>query len=365
MSTQNNINSLKQSLTKELGVVNFISPSRALEIVNLVNDVYETAQIQDINENVSAQGFNGNTTAKLDYGINVITSANVTNFAIRLPFPPVKGRTVTIINTSGIPLIVYPSVSGGSINGVVNGTATIPSDNNAYTFTCWENPLPGAWSWTPPATNQYDSGDVTFNCTGIDKIQSIINNAIQGESNTFSSSTGWGFDCLNTSNIIASGLPGSFVAAIRPSPSWSQITRIKVYSNILTGQNPQWGLMQGSTYNAYGVSTGALVGTVSGGSAGNYAGVDGSYKTLGSVVPGTPAVGALSANVGDPGTKYGIMDYTNQPVFPGSGFGNIYVGQETVNSQLCNIWVGRAWQMQIQSNAILTGVKYRFFIEYN
>jgi hypothetical protein len=121
---------------------------------------------QPVNEDAEVTGVSAETTTTyLSYGVNVVTTSDASNYAIRLPYPPVKGRTVTIINTTSIPIVVYPSITGGSINGVVNGTATIPADNNAYTFTCWENPLPGAWSWTPPSTNQLVSVDLTVSHT--------------------------------------------------------------------------------------------------------------------------------------------------------------------------------------------------------
>lgn len=142
------------------------------QLVRLVNpsgaEFFVTAtyfDTQAINETVSAEGTDGDTTAYLDYGINVITTADASNYAIRLPYPPIKGKTVTIINTTSIPIVVYPSIVGGSINGVVDGTATIPADGKGYIFTCWENPLPGAWSWTAPSINQLVSVDLTVSHT--------------------------------------------------------------------------------------------------------------------------------------------------------------------------------------------------------
>jgi len=133
------------------------------ELIVKINSA--ASSTQPVNETISAEGTNGDTTAYLDYGVNVVTTADASNYAIRLPYPPIKGKTVTIINTTSIPIVVYPSITGGSINGVVNGTATIPADGKSYIFTCWENPLPGAWSWTPPAVSQLVSSVLTLSHT--------------------------------------------------------------------------------------------------------------------------------------------------------------------------------------------------------
>jgi hypothetical protein len=87
-----------------------------------------------------------NTTAYANYGINLITSSNATSYCLRLPETPVKGKAVTLINNSGINVVVFPSVIGGSINGVIDGVEIIPSDGKSYTYDCYENPLPGGWS---------------------------------------------------------------------------------------------------------------------------------------------------------------------------------------------------------------------------
>lgn len=88
----------------------------------------------------------GTTTSRLIYGLNVVQTADPSDYATRLPATPVKGRSVVVINNSLHKVRIYPSVAGGSLNGVVDGYVDIPADKQSYTLYCWENPLPGSWS---------------------------------------------------------------------------------------------------------------------------------------------------------------------------------------------------------------------------
>jgi hypothetical protein len=110
-----------------------------------------------------------NTTAYSNYGINLITTATSQSYCLRLPQTPTKGKTVTIINNSGINVTVFPSMVGGDINGMINGYTIIPSDGKSYSFDCYENPLPGGWSLgAAPVTGNtiINSGVVNWNFTG-------------------------------------------------------------------------------------------------------------------------------------------------------------------------------------------------------
>jgi hypothetical protein len=196
--------------------------SEQLTILNTLNQKYLSGDIvvvEPVAEDVSTNGVDGNTTAYLNYGINVITTADASNFAIRLPYPPVKGKTVTIINTTAFSISVYPSIVGGSINGVVDGVAIIPADKKSYFFTCWENPLPGAWSWTPPATNQFDSGIVNISHTNGNSTSARIWN----DTNKF---VGTSFPPISVGNSLSPQLGYYF------NGTKITFTRIKVYSNI-------------------------------------------------------------------------------------------------------------------------------------
>jgi hypothetical protein len=127
---------------------------------HIANIVQET-----VYDNFLPSGSNISSSAYLNWGINLIPSASgMLDFACRLPNPPLKGRNVTIINTCGLDVHVYPSVNGGSIEGEIDGFAVVPSDGKSYTFICYENPLPGGWvvSNPLPIIGNYDTNNVNF-----------------------------------------------------------------------------------------------------------------------------------------------------------------------------------------------------------
>lgn len=308
------------------------------------------------------------TTTYLNYGINVINTASITAYAMRLPYPPIKGKTLTVVNTSGYPIVIYPSVDGGSINGVVNGSASVPSDGKSYVFTCWENPLPGAWSWTPPATNQYDSGDITFS-QAVASSQTIaaINNNLKIVGNGTYSSASFAYDGLNQpliyTPVLQTGYPTAF---FKVNPKWNSITKIKVYTNLSSASSGVFcRITSGDMANYYEIgTTNFVMGGASQGSASPFAGLD---KTLAQTVPGAslPA-GTLTPNVGDPGTVYDEMIASNSSLQFGSLVGDYYAGQYyDYNNDLRDLWYTRYICFNIRPFQNVTGFKFRFFIEYN
>ena len=134
----------------------------------------EIAPIYDISEfgggssqtvqPLNLQGTTNATTSQAIYGINVIDTATSSNLATRLP-DPVTGQQTTFVNNSSTSILVFPAYVGGKINGVVDGSASIPNDGKAYTFFCVDNPLPGAWVWSPPATGQIQLPRISVNHT--------------------------------------------------------------------------------------------------------------------------------------------------------------------------------------------------------
>ncbi len=112
------------------------------------------------------------TTLILEYGVNVIITSTATDFACRLPVPT-TGKRITVVNNSLMTVSLFPDYNAGPTgyligrinNGAPGAPAIIPPDGRAYDFICIENPLPGAWVWSPPATGQYDSGEITATTT--------------------------------------------------------------------------------------------------------------------------------------------------------------------------------------------------------
>ena len=73
-----------------------------------------------INDNLVLEGTTNASTSQSIYGVNIITTATFSDKATRLPAPK-TGKQTVFINNSLIPILVFPSVVGGEINGVVDG----------------------------------------------------------------------------------------------------------------------------------------------------------------------------------------------------------------------------------------------------
>lgn len=349
------------------------------EIAELARAILQSSAYT-INDDVVMTGTTADTTTTyMQYAYNVVNTATSSGFAARLPFPPVKGKSVVIVNLSGIPIVIYPSVTGGSINGAVNGSALIPSDGNAYTFFCYENPLPGAWSWTPPAVNQYDSREIVVTTPGGSNSVTMVAPDFFNTSVGLSSSGGGAIDPLFKKNV--SGLNG-LQSMAKPSTVWNSITKVKVYTNILTlsAGVGDVGLYSGGNYSIINNATGAETG-ISPVNSNPYVSGTTSSATW-QTVPGTPAAGAYSANIGDPGTKYiempcnffspNISFSVNGalPTFPSqsSTFGSVFLGTETdlLDNISYNKWFTQYfWLYLIPRGSAGATLKVRFFIEYN
>jgi len=319
------------------------------------------------------------TTLVLEYGVNIIVTATDTDFACRLPIP-VTGKRVIVINRSTRSISLFPSMAGGRINNyAIDAPAIIPPDGNAYDFICIENPLPGAWVWSPPAIGQYDSGEITTNTIPQRVYSSVAPNLVL-ENQGFYSANSFAVDGLNRPvlPLVLSNNPGpgsndNFVA-FKPSAGWNAIVKVKVYTNLawypFGSSNPQIGLTQGSGYSSYLPGTQTYVGQTPGFgfTVGNYnlnpAYAECDYQVAG-LAPGTfLPIGTLTPNIGDAGTAWGelVMNTYNGS---GSRVGTFYEGIDTNGNdyyftQMVN------FQINPFLNSIsLTGFKFRFFIEFN
>jgi len=352
----------------------------ARDLAAMAAAIVNTPPLQEtINDTVVMTGTTAATTSTfLVFGYNVISNATATNYAARLPNPPKKGMSTTVINTSGVPIVIYPSVTGGSINGVVNGAALVPADGKPYVFFCYENPLPGAWTWTPPAINQYDSGDITVTTQGSSNAITMVNPTFFNRSVGLSSSGGGALDPLFMKDVAgANGLQ----SMAKPSIIWNSITKVKVYTNILTLNVTSGGvgLYAGGNYsivnNLTGVETG--ISTVNSNPYVSDATASATWQT----VAGTPSAGAYSANIGDAGTKYielpvgffspfGTFSVNTTPTLnnTSSSFGSAFLGTEVETSTgiSYNKWFSQYFWLYIIPRGTAGGnLKVRFFIEYN
>jgi hypothetical protein len=182
---------------------------------------FSTANQTVVSNNLVANNTTSATSLVLSVGVNIITTSTLTDYACKLP-QPVTGQKVTIINRGQRPIAVFPSNIGGQINLLpINTPAIVPNDGSAYDFYCIENPLPGAWVWSPPATNQTDSGEISVSHTN-----GTPTNATGWDANIGFSGTSAGVDM--NGNLTLGG--GPWTGLTFPAT----VTRIKVYSNIVS-----------------------------------------------------------------------------------------------------------------------------------
>ena len=275
-------------------------------------------------------------------------------------------------------ILVFPSVVGGEINGVVNGFASIPNDGRAYIFYCTDNPLPGAWTWSPPATTQYDSGEITCDTIagpGVGRYNvGISNNYHQQADSGGATTTFWVFDCQVRDLIatyapdfeaVSSGDTGG-VSGTALSANIMNVTKIKIYTNahvsggwIFAGLNVACGT---TIYDS--ASPGGNF--ITNGPASALSGVVSTTGETWDVVPGaTLPINTLAPNIGDPGTYYVQWDPSMTSGFD-ANYINLgpaqYIGPHTNPGE--HVWYSGAWNFFIKPDVAFTDFKYRFIIEY-
>jgi hypothetical protein len=179
-----------------------------------------------------------NTTAYADYGINVISTSNTSSNCFRLPQTPTKGKTVTLINKSGMDVFVFPSVVGGSINGTIDGYFSIPSDGKSYSLDCYENPLPGGWSITnggSSTSTNLITNVITFNCTGSNKYLNFVNDSYKSSGSNYVTAMRWGglqypqYDLTKFQNSVRGHIYSDYFPG---QDIWTSVNTMTIYTNL-------------------------------------------------------------------------------------------------------------------------------------
>jgi len=187
--------------------------------------------------------------AQLNYGVNVITAADASNYCVKMPATPRKGKELTIINKSGVPIYVFGESAAASLNGIVGNHIVLPSDSIAYKFVCYDNPLPGGWSIVSAGASNVVISDIIGGVDGLLISQSTIPNpyyyqaaavvndsmyALNGVGVGFSSL--WASDLLNRPQHDASinffPNDGIVWCYFTPDPAWRKINNITIYTNL-------------------------------------------------------------------------------------------------------------------------------------
>jgi hypothetical protein len=328
-----------------------------------------------------ATGTNANNTKTvLNYGINVFTTITNTNYSAKLPIA-ITGQTVIVVNNTASALKLYPSMEGGAINNIQNNPVIIPPDGISYSFHCIQNPLPGAWTWNPPATAQFDSGNISISISsgtgfgGFNPFISAYDNVVK---NVLSGITSFNAGYNGKNKGLIQGSPSSpDTIYFKPATSWGSVTKIKVYTNATAAS--YMNLIANGEIDFYDTATGDIINngpSVGGALAWNV--------NIANVIPGTPVGGIIQPFVGAPGTCWGeyvlpssILSTANNTPFTSSVIGDQdfgdqlftgtfppeYVGQLVNNFYSCYL----SFQMQ-PMYAVAYGAnqtfQFRFIIEH-
>jgi len=119
-------------------------------VSNLTLDELEVNKLIQTQATIAASGTSLSSATLLTAGVNLVTSSDVNNIAVKLPQPQL-GLVINIVNTSTRDIKVYPYSSTDSILGRPAGEAyTIPADGQLYQVVCVQNPNVGVWSVVTP-----------------------------------------------------------------------------------------------------------------------------------------------------------------------------------------------------------------------
>jgi len=276
------------------------------------------------------------TTLVLEYGVNVIITSTVSDYACKLPLPT-TGKRVVVVNSSSFPVSLFPSMEGGQVNNyAIDAPAIIPADGRAYDFICVENPLPGAWVWSPPATAQLDSGEIVVSHT----------------TGSATNATGFSTATLTYAGIgagVSGGnltLSGNFTTVLFPATA----VRVKCYTNILSADVGNF------IPDAIGVQLSTAF--LDSASSSSLATVFNQPLFGTSLLPEEGVlfapIGTLNspAEIGDTDTMYTIYDYEFNGIDDQIGTGGLFSSAYYT------------FGMLIPASAATKTYKFRFFIEY-
>ena len=186
---------------------------------------------------------------QLNYGVNIISAADASNYCVKMPATPRKGKELTVINTSGIPIYVFGESTAASLNNIIGNHIVLPSDGVAYKFVCYDNPLPGGWSIVSAGASNVVTSDIIGGTDGLLISQSTIPNPYYYQSVSIVNdsmyalngvgigvSSMWAYDLLNQPhhNAGINFFPNDGIVwcYFTPDPAWRKINNITIYTNL-------------------------------------------------------------------------------------------------------------------------------------
>ena len=121
-------------------------------VTNLTLDELQVNKLVQTQATIAASGTSLASATLLTAGVNLVTSADTNNIAVKLPQSQL-GLVINVVNTSGRSIIVFPYAITDSILGLNAGEGyVVPNDGQLYRITCIQNPNVGVWSVLAPAS---------------------------------------------------------------------------------------------------------------------------------------------------------------------------------------------------------------------
>lgn len=135
------------------------------DVTSLVLDELQVNRLVQTQATIAANGTTLSGATLLSAGVNLVTSADSSNIAVKLPDSQL-GLIVNVINTSSRNIEVFPFDATHSLVGLSAGASfTVPPDNQLYQFVCVQNPVIGVWNIIVPYNNQTATLSYNVNMT--------------------------------------------------------------------------------------------------------------------------------------------------------------------------------------------------------
>ena len=135
------------------------------DVTSLTLDELQVNKLVQTQATIAASGTSLAGATLLTAGVNLVTSADSNNIAVKLPQPEL-GLVINVVNTSSRAIEVYPYSATDSILGLNDGEGySIPEDGQLYRIVCVQNPNVGVWSVSTPTVNNSVTKTVSINLT--------------------------------------------------------------------------------------------------------------------------------------------------------------------------------------------------------
>lgn len=215
------------------------------DVTSLTLDELQVNRLVQTQATIAANGTTLSGATLLSAGVNLVTSADSSNIAVKLPDSQL-GLIVNVVNTSSRDIEVFPFAATHSLVGLSAGAAfTVPADNQLYQFVCVQNPVVGVWSVITPTSNNSVKRSVSLNLTA-DGTYTDGDLSYSSDSSDLLDSSATTFGSITVLDAPASGV-SYFDSSEFDSYNKVKITRLTIKSNVPAGDLTASGSQLSST----------------------------------------------------------------------------------------------------------------------